>query len=276
MKTFIFLASLMFTSAFLQAQNYFSFTGSNQSSTVDSVHVLNLTQGTSLTLNGSAKFIKTNYITASNTSCPQTFTDSRDNHVYTAIQIGRQCWMAENLAYLPSVNPSNQGSHTSSLYYVYGYNGSNVTAAKSTPNYMTYGVLYNWPAAMNGSSSSNSIPSGVQGVCPMGWHLPSNAEWDKLKNYLGGEKVAFKKMKSNRGWKKNGNVSNKSGFSGLPGGYRCHSCYFRSIGGYGNWWSSTEGKTDDSWIRHMNSNIACIGKNSDDKEDGYSVRCLKD
>ena len=79
-----------------------------------------------------------------------TFTDSRDGNEYNWVQIGNQVWMAENLAYLPSVNMVADGSEDAagSYYYVYGYDGTNVTDAKATANYTTYGVLYNWTAAM--------------------------------------------------------------------------------------------------------------------------------
>ncbi|MCK9320171.1 FISUMP domain-containing protein, partial [Methanoculleus sp.] len=107
-----------------------------------------------------------------------TFTDSRDGNDYNWVKIGDQVWMAENLAYLPSVNMVADGSEDAagSYYYVYGYDGTDVTAAKATANYTTYGVLYNWLAAMN--------------ACPDGWHLPSDAEWTELTDYLGGESVA--------------------------------------------------------------------------------------
>src|SRR4030042_875983 len=88
------------------------------------------------------------------------------------------------LAYLPAVSPPASESMTDPYYYVYDYNGNSVTAAKATGNYMTYGVLYNWSAAMNGAASSIANPSGVQGVCPTGWHLPSDAEWTQLTDYL--------------------------------------------------------------------------------------------
>ena len=67
---------------------------------------------------------------------------------------------------------------------VYGYNGTNVAAAKATANYTTYGVLYNWTAAMNGAATSNTSPSGVQGACPADWHLPSDAEWCTMENMV--------------------------------------------------------------------------------------------
>src|SRR5690554_6870297 len=114
-----------------------------------------------------------------------TFTDTRDGNVYNWVKIGNQIWMAENLAYLPEVVHSNaefqtQSSNGQPGYGVYGYDGNDVATAKSQSNYTTYGVLYNWYAAMNGAESSMANPSGVQGVCPDGWHLPSDDEWHEL------------------------------------------------------------------------------------------------
>src|SRR5690554_6744787 len=113
----------------------------------------------------------------------EAFTDPRDGNVYKIITIGDQVWMAENLAYLPSVNMVADGSEDAagSYYYVYGYDGTNVADAKATGNYATYDVLYNWTAAMN--------------ACPDGWHLPSDAEWTELTDYLGGASVAGGKLK---------------------------------------------------------------------------------
>ncbi len=123
------------------------------------------------------------------------FTDSRDGTHYNAVKIGNQVWMAENLKYLPSVVGPGTGSQTTPYYYVYGYDSTVVADAKATSNYTTYGVLYNWPAAMNEATSSSSNPSGVQGACPTGWHLPSDAEWTELTDYLGGTSVAGGKLK---------------------------------------------------------------------------------
>jgi uncharacterized protein (TIGR02145 family) len=89
--------------------------------------------------------------------------------------------MAENLKYLPSVVGPGTGSNSEAYCYVYGYDGTSISAAKATENYATYGVLYNWTAAMNGAESSDANPSGVQGICPDGWHLPSDAEWKQLR-----------------------------------------------------------------------------------------------
>ena len=112
--------------------------------------------------------------------CGIPFTDARDGNTYNTIQIGSLCVMAENLAYLPSVSPPSSLSTIIPLYYVYGFLGSNVESAKATSNYQTYGVLYNYSAASAGEASSNSVPSGVQGACPEGWHLPSDSEWNIL------------------------------------------------------------------------------------------------
>lgn len=87
--------------------------------------------------------------------------DPRDNKTYKTVIICDQEWMAENLAYLSSVSPSSQGSMSAPYYYVYGYQGSDVVAAKATDNYKIYGVLYTWPATMEGAVSSNVNPSGV-------------------------------------------------------------------------------------------------------------------
>ncbi|NCC88228.1 MAG: hypothetical protein EOM05_10280 [Clostridia bacterium] len=207
------------------------------------------------------------------------FTDSRDGNVYHALTIGNQVWMAENLKYLPSVAGPGTGSGTTPYYYVYGYDGTNVTDAKATANYDTYGVLYNWPAAMAGSASSSSNPSGVQGVCPAGWHLPSDAEWTELTDYLGGESVAGGKLKETgtTHWQSpNTGATNETGFTALPGGYRYGTGNFDTIGGNGNWWSATESSTLGAWYRSMYSSSGEVGRYDSSKTYSFSVRCLKD
>ena len=138
------------------------------------------------------------YVVSLDTSGPgwgSEFTDSRDANTYSYRLIGTQVWMTD-LAYLPRVDPSDLGSDLAPRYYVYNYNHDNITTAKTYNEYILYGVLYNWPAAMGGSTSSSANPSGVQGACPDGWHLPSDAEWTTLTDYLGGTSVAGGKMKA--------------------------------------------------------------------------------
>lgn len=119
--------------------------------------------------------------------------DPRDNHVYKVVTIGEQTWMAENLAYLPQVNkPATAVTCTGELYYyVWNYDGEDKVAAKNTTEYKKCGVLYNWYAAMNQQNATGgdpeAIPSGVKGVCPTGWHVPSKAEWKKLEDFVANE-----------------------------------------------------------------------------------------
>ena len=121
----------------------------------------------------------------------------------------------------------------------------------STSNYETYGVLYNWPAVM------------TEGICPSGWHIPSDGEWQTMEISLGmSEADAASEgwrgspvgdyMKSTSGWNGGGNGSNSSGFTGLPGGYR-YSGGFDNDGNYGYWWSASESGSY-SWIRVLDSN----------------------
>jgi uncharacterized protein (TIGR02145 family) len=210
-----------------------------------------------------------------------TFKDPRDGRIYKTVKIGNQEWMAENLAYLPSVNQVGDGSENvpGSYYYVYGYNGNDVNAAKAIANYDTYGVLYNWTAAMASTSSSIANPSGVQGVCPTGWHLPSDAEWTSLTTYLGGESVAGGKLKEigTTHWiSPNTSATNETGFTALPGGIRYDNGTFAHIGEYGFWWSTTEDGAAGAWCRDMYHGISDLSKNYFGKEVGLSVRCVKD
>jgi uncharacterized protein (TIGR02145 family) len=208
-----------------------------------------------------------------------TFTDSRDGNHYNVVKIGNQIWMAENLAYLPSVVHPGVGSQTTPKYYVYGYNGTDVSAAKATANYATYSVLYNWPAAMAGSASSTANPSGVQGVCPTGWHLPSDAEWTQLTDYLGGESVAGGKLKETgtTHWSSpNTGATNETGFTALPGGQRGDNGTFSNFVITGYWWSATEYNTLNAWNRYMSFYYSIVTSFYNSKELGLSVRCVRD
>jgi uncharacterized protein (TIGR02145 family) len=200
----------------------------------------------------------------------------KDNKSYKAVKIGNQWWMAENLAYLPAVSPPTEGSTTSPFYYVYDYEGKVVAAAKQNANYTTYGVLYNWSAALI--------------ACPPGWHLPSDAEWKQLEMALGmtqeeANSVYWRgtdqgaQMKTTSGWYYNGNGTNTSGFSGLPGGWRLYDGSFKNIGYAGFWRSSsmdTEYLTDTSWNRNLSYVTSKVNRGNNPKDMGLSVRCIKD
>ena len=104
------------------------------------------------------------------------FTDTRDSRIYKWVRIGDQVWMAENLKYLPEVQSNAdfdaKGIDLQPACGVYGYNGSNVGAAKTEDNYNTYGVLYNW------------YVTEQLNVCPVGWHVPTDDEWTELTSYI--------------------------------------------------------------------------------------------
>jgi uncharacterized protein (TIGR02145 family) len=172
-----------------------------------------------------------------------TYEDDRDGKTYKTVKIGNQVWMAENLSYKPSI-----GNYWS-------YDNDFFNAAK-------YGYLYDWETACK--------------VCPNGWHLPSDQEWTKLTDYLGGEGVAGTKMKSTSGWKDNGNGTNESGFSGLPGGGLSSFGTFVTIGKGGYWWSSSEDDTDSAWDRYVLYSNGNVDRLDGNKEGGLSVRCLRD
>jgi uncharacterized protein (TIGR02145 family) len=154
-------------------------------------------------------------------------------------------------------------STTSGAYAIY----DNVAA-----NNTTYGKLYNW-YAVNDS----------RGLCPTGWHVPSDAEWTTLINYLdpnadGGNyapNIAGGKMKSTTGWTSpNSGATNESGFTGLPGGIRSTNGTYNNIGYDGFWWSSTENVY--AWTRRLTYGDSSFYRNSSYKRNGFSVRCVRD
>ncbi|OQX72414.1 MAG: hypothetical protein B6D61_13770 [Bacteroidetes bacterium 4484_249] len=201
--------------------------------------------------------------------CGIPIVDARDGQTYETVQIGGQCWMAENLTWLPSVSHSYYGSDTSPYYYVYSYQGTNVAEAKATDNFQNYGVLYNWPSSRM--------------ACPQGWHLPTDAQWALLIDFLGGDDVAGGKMKSTRTapephprWTSpNTGATNTSGFSGLPGGRRNANGTFNHVCYTGYWWSSTGLSPTNTWVRTLDYSYAGAGRSGGGKDYGFSVRCLK-
>lgn len=208
-----------------------------------------------------------------------TFTDPRDGHIYKTVTIGNQIWLAENLAYLPSVSSPAKGSETTPLYYVYGYDGNDPATAKSTPNYHKYGVLYNYAAARIS--------------CPTGWHLPSDLEWKQLELELGmpaprvnqtfwrgiinGEDPFGRVIKSKSGWKDNGNGTNETGLNCLPAGVRYEKDGCGDIGDVGSWWSSTNYESIYfAWVRNLRSEDNQIMRGYSSIQVGLSIRCIKD
>ena len=183
---------------------------------------------------------------------------THEGYDYSTVLIGDQCWFSENCRYLPEVSPSGEGSETESYYYVYGYEGTDVASAQATGYFAFYGVLYNWPAVM------------TEGICPSGWHIPSDEEFTELTDFLGGESVAGGKMKDDIQW----NGSNSSGWSGLPGGYR-YSGGFGNDGYYGEWWSASESGSG-SWVRELHDYYDGVIRDYYLRNVGFSARCVRD
>ena len=209
-----------------------------------------------------------------------TFTDPRDNKVYNTITIKEQTWMAENLAYLPDVCESNSDCG----YWVYDYQGTDVPTAIGTANYMTYGVLYDYDAAL--------------AACPAGWHLPTDYEWSVLEVNLGmsiSATIATGTRGTNQGGKMketgtahwlapNEGATNVSGFTGLPGGFRDWIGTNKTFGlleSNGFFWTSTK---DGNWVNYRQLLYNNAGVNSDwvsyfdmtSVTPGGSVRCVQD
>ena len=222
-----------------------------------------------------------------------TFVDSRDGTEYKTIKIGNQTWMAENLKYLPSVSPSNVGSGTDPYYYVYGYQGTDILAAKATDNYKTYGVLYNWSAALT--------------ACPSGWHLPTDAELNTLEtyvvSYINSPNPQYPCSTSETGWRRCADNSGTDaggtygagkslkkvgqgtgvgagddlvGFSALLAGFRSTGGSFNGIGWNTYFWSSSASSSSNAWNRNLNTSYSTVNRNNNNKANGFSVRCLRD
>ena len=191
------------------------------------------------------------------------FKDDRDGQTYRTVQIGSQVWMAENL---------NYETDFSSCY-------KNVES-----NCAKYGRLYRWAAAVGKSESECgygkicSLPSGnIQGVCPSGWHLPDTTEWYALFSAVGGQRVAGTKLKSTSGWYSSGNGTDAFSFSALPAGYRGGSYgIYNNVAYNAEFWSSTEHDSDYACKMNLVYDIDIAYLYCSNKDNEYSVRCLKD
>ena len=203
------------------------------------------------------------------------FVDPRDNHEYKWVKIGQQIWMAENLAYLPSVNHPSMVSVEIPFLYVYSYSGIDPNEAKTRENYLLFGTLYNWAAAMT--------------ACPRDWHLPSDEEWKELELRLGMTLAEIGNY-TEKYWRNTGEVGkklksdnlefngdNSSGFNALPAGGVSNENNFWNINMYVFFWSSSVGDSEVKGInRYLNNKGDGVGRLKYSRRYGFSVRCIKD
>lgn len=204
--------------------------------------------------------------------------DPRDGQVYKTVKIGDQVWMAENLNYADSTKtPSLKGGS-----WCYDNRAENCDVT---------GRLYTWAAAIDSVALANDadnpqtcgygetcmLPTVVQGVCPSGWHLPTEDEWETLFAAVGGKGDAGKMLKSTSGWSDSGNGTDAYGFSALPAGGSFHDVDFYSAGNYAYFWSATQGENDSYYAYFMSLRCSYDSPSQDSylKGSGYSVRCLQ-
>lgn len=219
----------------------------------------------------SGPFVYTDWNSCVSAGYCGTFEDVRSpGRVYKKVTIGSQTWMAENLAYLPSVSDYPESANPRYYVYdyiIYDYNGTEVTKAKSLENYKTYGVLYNWLAAKK--------------ACPSGWHLPTPEEWSTLETNIGGRDGAGTALKAiSSVWYEN-TGTDRFGFSGLPGGwYISNNSRYENMGSNGYWWTTAE--YNSAKVQNPTSAVYFglkgirdfLVSGSAPKGDGLSVRCV--
>ena len=197
--------------------------------------------------------------------CGNPITDSRDGKTYNTVLIGTQCWFAQNLNVGTRINGSVEQTDNSVIEkYCYGDNDANCDV---------YGGLYQWNELMQ-----YLITEGVQGICPTGWHLPSDAEWTTLTTFLGGESVAGGKMKE-AGYvhwaSPNTGATNSSGFTALPGASRSNTGNFASLTAFAYIWSSSQNDATNAWYRSLGYNHGGVNRYSYYKTYGFSARCIQ-
>jgi len=205
-------------------------------------------------------------------TCGTSTVSDVDNNTYNTVQIGTQCWTQSNLKVskyrngdiIPTglANTSWQTT-TSGAYAIYN---------NDPVNDGLYGKLYNHYAVADS-----------RGLCPTGWHVPSDAEWTTLENQLGGSSVAGGALKSTAmqptpgGWASpNTGATNSSGFTALPGGRRTSGGGFSLMTNVGDWWSSSVSSGSRAWYRGLNLNFSYVNRSDFNRTLGFSVRCCRD
>jgi len=204
---------------------------------------------------------------ANNNNTTGTVTDI-DGNVYNTIKIGNQIWMKENLKVTHYRDGTAIQNVSDGWDWWHVSTGAYCEYENLSSNGSTYGKLYNWYA----------VNTGI--LAPTGWHVPTEAEWTVLENFLGNASTAGGRLKeagTNHWQSPNVEATNATGFTGLPGGERTSTGSFFNLTYSGYWWANTEG-TDIAYGRYhwLDFNSGFLLKNEDYKVDGCSVRCIKD
>ena len=242
-------------------------------------------------------------------TCGTSTVTDHEGNVYATVQIGDQCWMRDNLRTTTSPStgtyliPATSANSTYTGKQARWYNNDSTTYAP-----MNYGLLYNWNAAMDtfntvyGETSVNTSYSNAvsvtfsghrRGICPAGWHLPSDAEWTQLTNYVSSQSeytcdsnnnYIAKALASTEGWNTYTNncvvgndpsTNNVTGFSAVPAG-NCYGSSFSSAGSNADFWSSAQYGGYSAYNRDLTYGYASVRRNGYSKRGGFSVRCLRD
>jgi uncharacterized protein (TIGR02145 family) len=255
----------------------------NANTTNDVINANCQCAGTSTSGSGTGAQLLPGNTTCSNqnisvTGCGGQTSLTYDGRTYDLVEIGGQCWFADNLAtdqyrngdLIPTgLDNTTWQNTTAGAYAIYN---------NDPANDVTYGKLYNWYTTVDS-----------RGLCPTGWHVPTDCEWMYLEGSLG-MPVFNQQLEGSRGinlggalkattnWNSpNTGATNSSGFTALPGGYRLGSGTYSSIGDYGGWWSSTEYDSDVAWLRKLSYDNSLVGRLSGGyKPYGCSVRCVRD
>ena len=211
----------------------------------------------------SSKSSQTKPKTIQKSSKPETEIKAKDLSI---VKIGTDTWAIANLNVSTFRNgDSIPEARTNKEWTTAGESGKPAWCYYNNDpaNGPKYGKLYNWYAV-----------NDPRGLAPVGWTMPSDADWTRLTYYSGGQGAAGERMKSTAGWSEGNNGTNETGFIGLPGGYRVENGTFLNLGSIGIWWSSTESRSLTA-IDHYLSMNSSLGKSSSPKQRGESVRCLK-
>jgi len=213
-------------------------------------------------------------------SCPGVASVTYAGEIYPTVQIGTQCWIAKNLNVGTMKNSSAavDSQRNNGILEKYCYNND-------PANCTTFGGLYQWAEAVqyqNGASNYSSpnptFTGNVRGICPIGWHIPSEVEWNTLEAGVGGASNAGSALKStsNLWWSPNIGANNNSGFSALPGGLRSNDGSFYFSGIHALFWSSTQSSAIEVYLRNLTYDQYLSARNRNPKDLGFSIRCLKD